>query len=231
MDGSVIGEDADSDPEPERKPEVTPSPAREPQGSGAGGSGAGGASAGGSGAGGQDGGGEIDRRDALKLRLAALCAVLAALFAAFAVWFSIESSGVPDSTKDNTALTDAQTSKAVQNQVSKDLNSIMSYDYKDPARTDKAAKDALGDNKLASDYSAIINILKKKGPSQKLAVQTKVVKSGVIQLQGDQAELLALASQVYTKGEGGQSQATSARLKVSAELDGNRWRITGLKQY
>lgn len=174
---------------------------------------------------------ETGARDQTKLRLAALCAVLAALFAAFAVWFSVESSSLNTDAVQNTALTDAQTSKNVQEQVSNDLNAIMSYDYKDPERTAAAARDVLRDEKLAKDYSEIINVLKEKGPGQKLAVQTKVVKSGVIELREDRAVVLALASQTYSKGEGAQTQATSARLKVSAELDGNRWRITDIKQY
>lgn len=169
-------------------------------------------------------------RDALKLRLAAVCAVLAAVCAGLAVYFVVDSG--TGGTPQNDALTNAQVTKDVQDQVSKDLNAIMSYDYRNPGKTDRAAKEALGDDALAGDYSDVINVLKEKGPSQQLSVQTKVVKSGVIELTDDTARVLALASQNYSKGgEGARSQATSARLQVNATLDDNRWRITGIEQY
>lgn len=168
-------------------------------------------------------------REARKLKVAAGLVVLALVFAGLAVWFSAAASSGNDT--ENTALTDAATTRAVQEQVSNDLNTIMSYDYKHPDRTTKAAKDVLGNDKLASDYSQIINVLESNGVKQKLSLRTKVITSGVERLRDDRAVVLVLASQVYSKVGDKQPIATTARLRVNAVRDGDRWRITNLKQY
>ncbi|MGH3621451.1 MAG: hypothetical protein ACRDQ5_06630, partial [Sciscionella sp.] len=127
-------------------------------------------------------------RESRKLKITAGLVVLAVVLVGLAIWFRAEANGVTSGADaGNTALSDAATTKAVQEQVGNDLSTIMSYNYKHPDRTTKVAKAALGANDFANDYSQIINVLEANGVKQKLSLRTRVMTSGVERLDGNRA--------------------------------------------
>jgi Mce-associated membrane protein len=162
------------------------------------------------------------------LRLPIILAVIAVVLGAFAVFAGVKGSAA-GAGSNNTALTDDAGTKDVQKQVTGALNTMFTFDYKHPDKTEKDAAPLFTKN-IGGDYDSLMKVLKDNGPKAKLTLNSAVMTSGVQQLQGDRARVLALMSQTYTKGDGKSAQKapTLAVVRVDVQKIGGKWKVNNL---
>lgn len=165
------------------------------------------------------------------LRVPALLAVVIVLLGGFGVWATLKASNLRASNaQQNVALTDAATTSAVRQQVSRAVNQIFSYRYTDTAATRRAAQSLLT-GRAIRQYDQLFSLVEKEAPAQKLVVTTTVTNSGVQFLSGDQARVLVYANQQDTRAGTTQSTYAGAMFAVTAVRAGNRWKIENIDTF
>ncbi|MFF3593885.1 hypothetical protein [Kitasatospora indigofera] len=125
------------------------------------------------------------------------------------------------------ALTDPAAAARVTGDVGTALGKVFSYRPTDTEATARAAQELL-DATAAEQYGALMAELRQRVAEQKLTLTTRVVRTGVVRLTADRAQLLVFLDQVSQR-EGRAATVAPAQLSVSARLDGGHWRITDLK--
>ncbi|GGU98450.1 membrane protein [Kitasatospora herbaricolor] len=125
------------------------------------------------------------------------------------------------------ALTDPAAAARVTGDVGTALSKVFSYRPTDTEATAGAAQELL-DAPAAEQYGALMAELRQRVTEQKLTLTTRVVRTGVVRLTADRAQLLVFLDQVAQR-EGSAATVAPAQLSVSARLDGGHWRITDLK--
>ncbi|WP_329499850.1 hypothetical protein [Kitasatospora herbaricolor] len=125
------------------------------------------------------------------------------------------------------ALTDPAAAARVTDDVGTALSKVFSYRPSDTEATARAAQELL-DATAAEQYGALMAELRQRVTEQKLTLTTRVVRTGVVRLTADRAQLLVFLDQVSQR-EGRPATVAPAQLSVSARLDGGHWRITDLK--
>ncbi|QGK71545.1 hypothetical protein GIY23_20305 [Allosaccharopolyspora coralli] len=149
----------------------------------------------------------------------------AAVCAALAVWFLIASQAAWSAGGDNEALVDPARTSEVNGQVSDAVEKLFSYDFADTGKTEKAANDLLvGD--AVGEYNELFTTVKEQAPIQKLVVTTTVKASGVTQLDGNRAEVLLFVDQNAVRTDNGQDNIGPAQLSVTAQKEGDSWKIS-----
>jgi Mce-associated membrane protein len=127
----------------------------------------------------------------------------------------------------NHALTDVGATADVTSAVTLSLNRIFSYSYDKTDVTGQAAQDVLrGDARTT--YDRLFAQVKEKAPAQKLVLTTRVTSSAVQELRDGHARLLVFLDQFATRADNNSSSSAAAQLSVTAEREGNTWKITGL---
>ncbi|MEV4647566.1 hypothetical protein [Saccharopolyspora sp. NPDC049357] len=127
----------------------------------------------------------------------------------------------------NEALTSAGETSEVNGQVSDGIEKLFSYDFNDTAKTENAAKDLLVGSAVQK-YDELFALVKQQAPQQQLIVTTTVKNSAVTRLEGDRAEVLVFVDQHAMRANTGESNIGPAQLSVSAEKQGDKWKITQL---
>ncbi|SEF35765.1 Mce-associated membrane protein [Amycolatopsis pretoriensis] len=127
----------------------------------------------------------------------------------------------------NHALTDVGATAEVTSAVTLALNRIFSYSYDRTDVTEQAAKDVLRGDAL-STYDRLFAQVKEKAPAQKLVLTTRVTSSAVQEIRDGHARLLVFLDQSATRADNNSSSSAAAQLSVTAEREGNTWKITGL---
>ncbi|TDC94187.1 hypothetical protein E1161_09210 [Saccharopolyspora aridisoli] len=127
----------------------------------------------------------------------------------------------------NEALTSAGATSEVNGQVSDGIEKLFSYDFNDTAKTENAAKDLLV-GPAVQKYDELFALVKQQAPQQQLIVTTTVKNSAVTRLEGDRAEVLIFVDQHAMRANTGESNIGPAQLSVSAEKQGDKWKITQL---
>ncbi|SFS44553.1 hypothetical protein [Saccharopolyspora flava] len=127
----------------------------------------------------------------------------------------------------NEALTSAGETSEVNGQVSDGVQKLFSYDFNDTAKTENAAKDLLVGSAVQK-YNELFALVKQQAPQQQLIVTTTVKNSAVTRLEGDRAEVLVFVDQHAMRANTGESNIGPAQLSVSAEKQGDKWKITNL---
>ncbi|WP_052681776.1 nuclear transport factor 2 family protein [Saccharothrix sp. ST-888] len=127
----------------------------------------------------------------------------------------------------NRALTDSAATDAVIAEVGSALAKVLSYSTGDTAATAQAAR-ALLDGPAATQYQQLFAQVQQRAPEQQLILSTRVVRVGVVQLEGDQAQLLVFLDQTAQRKER-QATMVAAQLSVTAHRKDGHWRITELK--
>lgn len=127
----------------------------------------------------------------------------------------------------NEALTSAGATSEVNGQVSDGIEKLFSYDFNDTAKTENAAKDLLV-GPAVQKYDELFALVKQQAPQQQLIVTTTVKNSAVTRLEGDRAEVLVFVDQHAMRANTGESNIGPAQLSVSAEKQGDKWKITQL---
>ncbi|RRO12989.1 hypothetical protein EIL87_25330 [Saccharopolyspora rhizosphaerae] len=127
----------------------------------------------------------------------------------------------------NEALTSAGATSEVNGQVSDGVEKLFSYDFNDTAKTENAAKDLLV-GEAVQKYNELFSVVKQQAPQQQLIVTTTVKNSAVTHLNGDRAEVLVFVDQHAMRANTGESNIGPAQISVSAEKQGDKWKITQL---
>jgi len=130
----------------------------------------------------------------------------------------------------NTALTDSAATSEVKGAVADMVGRVFSFTYTDPARTQKAARDALT-GKAVHQYEEIFAKVRRDAPGAKTVLSTRVTDSAVTTLTGDRAVVLVFADQQTTRTTDGTSTHAPAMLTVTAVHRDGHWRITALDPF
>ncbi|WP_019629856.1 hypothetical protein [Actinomadura atramentaria] len=128
----------------------------------------------------------------------------------------------------NKAVLDSDATAKVAGDVSAAIGRIFSYTPDGLAETERAAASALT-GRAAEQYKQILAPVKQQAPAQRLALTTRVVRSGVVSLDDDRAELLLFLDQRTTRAGRPVGTAAAAQLTVTARRSGDRWRITDIR--
>ena len=163
--------------------------------------------------------------------LAVLLTVLLGCFAGYA-HARADSLRAGAADHDNTALTDAARTSQVKGGITKAVDTLFSYDYTDPARTDDAAGGLLT-GAAVKQYASMLAAVRADAPKLKLVLTTTVTDCGLEQLDGDRAQLLVFADQRDTTAGAGATSASDSEdspsmFTVSAVLLKGTWRISSI---
>ncbi|MBC6463487.1 hypothetical protein, partial [Actinomadura sp. HBU206391] len=146
----------------------------------------------------------------------------------FAVWSGMEAHGLRDGAPArNTALTDNARTSEAKGQITSAVNTLFSYDYADPAKTEQAAKRLLT-GKAARQYDRLFGPVRRQAASDKPVLTTTVTDSGVSMLQGGRARVLIFADQRNTRTAGDQTTYAGAMLAVDAVRQDGAWKISNI---
>lgn len=151
-----------------------------------------------------------------------------AVLAALAIFFGVATYTTYNTgSAANEALTSAGETSEVNGQISEGIEKLFSYDFNDTAKTENAAKDLLVGSAVQK-YNELFALVKQQAPQQQLIVTTTAKNSAVTHLEGDRAEVLVFVDQHATRANTGESNIGPAQLSVSAEKQGDKWKITQL---
>ena len=147
----------------------------------------------------------------------------------------------------NQALTDTEATSRVAGDVGNALARIFSYTPDGTAAAERSARTVL-DGRAARQYETLFARVRDDLTKQRVTLSTRAVRTGVIELDGDEARLLVFLDQTSHRGsdkdeakakpkgkdkakDEGESAATTAaaQLTVTARLQDDRWRIVDLK--
>ncbi|MEV6880083.1 hypothetical protein [Amycolatopsis sp. NPDC051128] len=157
-----------------------------------------------------------------------LLIAVAVLLAAAGVVFTVAArSADGDPAAANHALTDVGGTADVTSAVTLALNRIFSYSYDKTDVTEQAARDVLR-GEARTTYDRLFAQVKEKAPAQKLVLTTRVTSSAVQELRDGNARLLVFLDQSATRADNNSTSSAAAQLSVTAEREGNAWKITGL---
>lgn len=161
-------------------------------------------------------------------RLPVILGMMTVTFAGLAIWFADEANAVRGRAgAHNVALTDPARTSEVKGQVTDAVNTLFSYDYADPAKTQKA-EDTLLTGRATGQYDQMLAQVRVQAPKQKLVLTTTVTDSAVEMLEGDHARLLVFADQRNTRTSGKDTTYAAAMLAVDASRLHGTWKITNI---
>ena len=141
-------------------------------------------------------------------------------------WMSIDARSA--SAAQNHAVVDATATAKVKNDVSVALAKVLSYDYNDPARTQKAAEELLS-GKARTEYDTLYASLEERAPGQKLFLTAQVEAAGVKELTDNSAKLLVFLDQSSQRATDEEATVAAAQIAVTAKKINGTWKITELK--
>ncbi|MEU6058403.1 hypothetical protein [Streptomyces sp. NPDC047097] len=127
----------------------------------------------------------------------------------------------------NRALTDTEATARVAGEVGGGLAEVFSYGPDATERARTAARRLLA-GKAAKQYEELFGQVERRAAEQRLTLTTHVVRTGVVRLTADRAELLVFLDQMAQRA-GKPTTSAAAQLAVTAELADGRWRITTIQ--
>ncbi|MCF2125488.1 hypothetical protein L1I79_03430 [Strepomyces sp. STD 3.1] len=139
----------------------------------------------------------------------------------------------------NHALTDTEATTRVAGDVGNALARIFSYTPDGTEAAERSARTVL-DGRAARQYETLFARVRDDLTEQRVTLSTRAVRTGVIELDGDEARLLVFLDQTSHRGsdkdeakakdEAKDATTTAAaQLTVTARLQDDRWRIVDLK--
>lgn len=156
--------------------------------------------------------------------------VLAVVLIAAATFFAIQYFGV-QKTLANKAMVDPAATVNVEQEMTKAVESLFSYDYKDIGRTEKAANDLLTNDRVRGVYNSLLAEVKRNAAKQKIIVNSRVSRIAVIELSDDSARLLVFVDQSALREGQAESNVGGGQLTVNAERVDGRWKVSELDAY
>ncbi|MER7774344.1 hypothetical protein ABTZ21_04965 [Streptomyces sp. NPDC096191] len=141
----------------------------------------------------------------------------------------------------NHALTDTEATSRVAGDVGNALARIFSYTPDGTAAAERSARAVL-DGRAARQYETLFARVRDDLTEQRVTLSTRAVRTGVIELDGDEARLLVFLDQTSRRGSDEDNAKNNAKdeakdatttaaaqLTVTARLQDDRWRIVDLK--
>ncbi|MGV9696557.1 hypothetical protein ACWDTR_12455 [Streptomyces sp. NPDC003470] len=127
----------------------------------------------------------------------------------------------------NHALTDAEATTRVAGDVGNALARIFSYTPDGLESTERAARSVLA-GRAERQYTELMGRIRADLAEQRVTLSTQAVRTGVIELDGDNARLLVFLDQISHRGKGGTTSA-AAQLTVTARWEKDQWRIVDIR--
>ncbi|MFC8366515.1 hypothetical protein ACFUIT_00620 [Streptomyces sp. NPDC057239] len=129
----------------------------------------------------------------------------------------------------NHALTDTGATTRVAGDVGNALARVFSYTPDGTAAAERSARTVL-DGRAARQYETLFEQVRDDLTEQRVTLSTRAVRTGVVELDGDEARLLVFLDQTSHKGGGeGEVTTAAAQLTVTARFEDDRWRIVDIK--
>ncbi|MFI5566776.1 hypothetical protein ACIA6T_05240 [Streptomyces sp. NPDC051740] len=129
----------------------------------------------------------------------------------------------------NHALTDTGATTRVAGDVGNALARVFSYTPDGTAAAERSARTVL-DGRAARQYATLFEQVRDDLTEQRVTLSTRAVRTGVVELDGDEARLLVFLDQTSHKGGGKDGVTTAAaQLTVTARFEDDRWRIVDIK--
>jgi Mce-associated membrane protein len=165
------------------------------------------------------------------LLLPAVLAVVTVVLGVFAVWSGVQAHSLAsEGAGQNTALTDGVTTTKIISQVTSTAGAIFSYDYADPARTQRAGQRGLTGQAVQQYRSLFRNLQREAARYNQLVLTTTVTDAGVEALQGNSARVLIFANQVLTSAS--QSpQSFGSMVALDVVQQGGTWKIDNIDTF
>jgi Mce-associated membrane protein len=173
-------------------------------------------------------GGGAPRRPGLVRGTTLLLVVVVLLAAAGALLYARTAQLRDSEAATNRALTDAAATQAALTAVSRVVETVFSYSYRDAAVTQRAAEDLLAGS-AATEYERLFAQVTQHAAEQRLTLTSRVAAAGVTALRGERATVLVFLDQAYTYGDGRPAQTAAAQLAVTARHDASRWQIVEIE--
>ncbi|TDD79629.1 hypothetical protein E1293_22710 [Actinomadura darangshiensis] len=129
--------------------------------------------------------------------------------------------------RDKAVLDDVATTEVIGD-VSTSLGKVFAYTPDGVAATEQAAARELSGAAL-KQYRRVFGQVKAQVAAQRVTLTTRVVRAGVVSLDGDAARLLVFLDQTATRGGKPDGTPAAAQLLVTAHRDHGHWSITELK--
>jgi Mce-associated membrane protein len=171
------------------------------------------------------------RRRHSPLLLPAVLAVVTVVLGAFAVWSGVRAHSLAgDAAGQNTALTDRATTTKIIGQVTSTAGAIFSYNYADPARTQRAGQRGLTGQAVQQYRSLFRNLQREAARYNQLVLTTTVTDVGVEALQGNSAQVLIFANQVLTSASQN-PQSFGSMVALDLVQQGGTWKIDNIDTF
>ncbi|MFF9428154.1 hypothetical protein [Streptomyces sp. NPDC014746] len=127
----------------------------------------------------------------------------------------------------NHALTDTAATDRVSGDVADGLARVFSYTPADTDAAERSSRTVLA-GRAARQYAELLAQVRANLVDQRITLSTQTVRTGVIELDGNSARLLVFLDQTSRRDEAAATSA-AAQLTVTAEYQGDRWRIVDIK--
>ncbi|WP_217165335.1 nuclear transport factor 2 family protein [Streptomyces sp. AC512_CC834] len=127
----------------------------------------------------------------------------------------------------NHALTDTEATTRVAGDIGNALARVFSYTPDGTAAAERSA-DTVLDGRAARQYETLFARVRDDLTDQRVTLSTRAVRTGVVELDGDEARLLVFLDQTSHRGKDAATTA-AAQLSVTARLEDDRWRIVDIK--
>jgi Mce-associated membrane protein len=123
---------------------------------------------------------------------------------------------------DNRAVVDTAATSEVVSQVSKAIETVLSYDYTKLDENERASGEVIT-GKYKDEFAKTFADVRKTAPEQKLVLTTTVLLAGVTMLNDDRAELIATMDLTAVRDT--TPYNSPGRVRVIATRVGDRWKI------
>ncbi|XUM02392.1 hypothetical protein ACQ86F_01895 [Streptomyces venezuelae ATCC 10712] len=127
----------------------------------------------------------------------------------------------------NHALTDTAATDRVSGDVADGLARVFSYTPADTDAAERSSRTVLA-GRAARQYAELLAQVRANLVDQRITLSTQTVRTGVIELDGNSARLLVFLDQTSRRDKAAATSA-AAQLTVTAEYQGDRWRIVDIK--
>ncbi|MFI9116622.1 hypothetical protein [Streptomyces venezuelae] len=159
-------------------------------------------------------------------RVALLGAVVVLLLGGSAFFYGAHQLRTTASAR-NHALTDQGATARVGGDVGEGLARIFSYTPTSTDGAERSARTVLA-GRAARQYDDLFEQVRASLVEQRITLTTQAVRTGVIELDGDDARLLVFLDQTSRRDKAAATTA-AAQLTVTAKFQGDRWLIVDIK--
>lgn len=159
------------------------------------------------------------------LRLVLLVLVIVVLSTMAAV-FRGQADRATTGAANNRAVIDTGANTEVVGQISKAIETVLSYDFNQLDENERAARDVITGGYVA-EYEATFADIRRTATEQKVVLKTTVLLAGVKQLGADRAELIATMNLDSVRD--GAPASAPGRVRVIANRVDGRWKIAQME--